>query len=270
MQRRRRPKATPKDIFGTGSQTKSTKKEEPRPRKAPPSVSNPVPTPPPAVGIKPEPLPALEDRIEEPQDTSPGPAPVDPGPAPVEEDESVLKSQILGVPKRKSIGLRPITESEPEESLQTIVSTKAQELIDESKHRAAQSEETEITEAEDTKISEELVKPKPVISRDLPPPKPVSRKPRRRQSSFQPAKRAKRLDRSRHMEYKYEVRRVLEEIEVSEEHRSSLLGSIWAKGERQTVSDAKQYLEEKLSEGIINEVHLSRLCEVIDDYTVRR
>ena len=72
------------------------------------------------------------------------------------------------------------------------------------------------------------------------------------------------------MEYKYEVRRVLEEIEVSEEHRSSLLGSIWAKGERQTVSDAKQYLEEKLSEGIINEVHLSRLCEVIDDYTVRR
>mgnify|MGYP007007621056 FL=1 len=72
------------------------------------------------------------------------------------------------------------------------------------------------------------------------------------------------------MDYKYEVRRVLEEIGVTEEHRSSLLGSIWAKGERQTVSDAKQYLEEKLSEGIINEVHLSRLCEVIDSYTVRR
>ena len=263
MQRRRRPKATPKDIFGTGSQTKSTKKEGPRPRKAPSSVSNPVPTPPPTVGIKPEPLPAIEDRIASPPATAPESAPV-------EEDVSVLKDQILGVPKRKSIGLRPVAESKPEESLQTIVSTKAQELIDESKHRAVQSEETEITESEDTKISEELVKPKPVISRKLPPPKPVSRKPRRRQSSFQPAKRAKRLDRSRHMEYKYEVRRVLEEIGVSEEHRSSLLGSIWAKGERQTVSDAKQYLEEKLSEGIINEVHLSRLCEVIDSYTVRR
>ena len=72
------------------------------------------------------------------------------------------------------------------------------------------------------------------------------------------------------MEYKYEVRQVLEEIGVSEEHLSSLLGSIWAKGERQTVSDAKEYLENKLSEGIITEVLRTRLCEVIDDYTVRR
>ena len=127
-----------------------------------------------------------------------------------------------------------------------------------------------ILPAEDIEISEKSVIPVPVISRELPPPKPVSRKPRRRQSSFQPAKRAKRLDRSRHMEYKYEVRRVLEEIGVPEEHRSSILGSIWAKGERQTVSDAKEYLEDKLSEGIISEGHVSKLCEVIDDYTVRR
>ena len=261
MQRRRRPKAAPKDIFGTGSQTKSTKKEEPEPRKEPPTVPNPVPTPPPTVGAKPEPLPALEDRVETPLDTPPESAPVE-----EKEDVSVLESQILGVPKKKSIGLRPIAESKPEEPLENIVSTKAQELIDESKHRAVQSEEAEVTE-----ISKELSnEPKPVISRKLPPPKVISRKPRRRQSSFQPAKRAKRLDRSRHMEYKYEVRQLLEEIEVSEEHRSSLLGSIWAKGERQTVSDAKEYLEDKLSEGIITEVHLSRLCEVIDDYTVRR
>ena len=140
-------------------------------------------------------------------------------------------------------------------------------MIDESKHRAVQSEEAKVTE-----ISKELSnEPKPVINRKLPPPKVViNRRPRRRQRSFQPAKRAKRLNSSRHMEYKYEVRQLLEESGVSEEHRSSLLGSIWAKGERQTVSDAKEYLEDKLSEGIITEVHLSRLCEVIDDYTVRR
>ena len=262
MQRRRRPKATPKDIFGTGSQTKSSKKEDPGLRKAPLTVPDPIPTPPPTVGAKPEPLPALEDRIETPLDTTPEPAPVEEG-----EDVSVLESQILGVPKKKSIGLRPIAESKPEEPLENIVSTKAQELIDESKHRAVQSEEAKVTE-----ISKELSnEPKPVINRKLPPPKvEINRRPRRRQSSFQPAKRAKRLDRSRHMEYKYEVRQLLEEIEVSEEHRSSLLGSIWAKGERQTVSDAKEYLEDKLSEGIITEVHLSRLCGVIDDYTVRR
>jgi len=261
VQRRRRPKATPKDIFGTGSQTKSSKKVDPGPRKAPPTVPDPMPTPPPAVGVKPEPLPALEDRIETPLGTTPESTPVDEG-----EDVSVLESQILGVPKRKSIGLRPIAESKSEEPLENIVSTKAQELIDESKHRATQSEEVEVTE-----ISKELSdEPKPVITRKPPPIKVITRKFRRRQRSFQPAKRAKRLDRSRHMEYKYEVRKLLEEIGVSEEHRSSLLGSIWAKGERQTVSDAKEYLENKLSEGIITEVHLSRLCDVIDNYTVRR
>ena len=263
MQRRRRPKAAPKDIFGGGSQTKSTKKELSATRNAPSTVPKPAPAPPPTVGIKPEPLPAIEDgteepQIEEPQDTTPEPTPV-------EGDESVLESHIFGAPERKSIGLRPIPEAVPDESLQTIVSTKAQELIDESKHRAG-SEVAEITEASDEVVNT----PKPVITRQPPPIKPVNKKPRRRQSSFQPAKRAKRLDRSRHMEYKYEVRRVLEEIGVPEEHRSSILGSIWAKGERQTVSDAKEYLEDKLSEGIISEGHVSKLCEVIDDYTVRR
>ena len=219
-------------------------------------MPNPVPTPPPTVGAKPEPLPALEDRVESPIDT-------DSEPPPVEEDISLLESQILGVPKRKSIGLRPIAEPKPDEPIEAV-STKAQELIDESKHRAAQPDEA-------SKISKEVsIEPTPVIAREPPAPKVINRKPRRRHSSFQPAKRAKRLDRSRHMEYKYEVRQVLEEIGVSEEHRSSLLGSIWAKGERQTVSDAKEYLENKLSEGIITEVHRTRLCEVIDDYTVRR
>ena len=219
-------------------------------------MPNPVPTPPPTVGAKPEPLPALEDRVESPIDT-------DSEPPPVEEDISLLESQILGVPKRKSIGLRPIAEPKPDEPIEAV-STKAQELIDESKHRAAQPDEA-------SKISKEVsIEPTPVIARGPPAPKVINRKPRRRHSSFQPAKRAKRLDRSRHMEYKYEVRQVLEEIGVSEEHRSSLLGSIWAKGERQTVSDAKEYLENKLSEGIITEVHRTRLCEVIDDYTVRR
>ena len=81
-----------------------------------------MPTPPPAVGVKPEPLPALEDRIETPLSTTPESIPVEEG-----EDVSVLESQILRVPKRKSIGLRPIAESKPEEPLENIVSTKAQD-----------------------------------------------------------------------------------------------------------------------------------------------
>ena len=96
------------------------------------------------------------------------------------------------------------------------------------------------------------------------------KRPRKIKNSFQPAERKRRLDRSRHMEYKYEVRRLLVELNVDEEHRSSLLGTIWAKGERQTVSDAKDFLITKHSEGVIDEHQLETLSKVVDGYTVRR
>ena len=55
------------------------------------------------------------------------------------------------------------------------------------------------------------------------------------------------------MEYKYEMRGLLAEISVPEEHRSSLIGSVWAKGERQTAAHAKEFVETKIKEGIINQ-----------------
>ena len=101
--------------------------------------------------------------------------------------------------------------------------------------------------------------------------KPAPTKRRRNtKTSYQPAARAKRLNRSRHMEYKYEMRKLLVDIDVPEEHRSNLLGTIWAKGERKTTVDAKDFLMEKMSEGAIDEVQKSRLEKVIDDYTIRR
>ena len=72
------------------------------------------------------------------------------------------------------------------------------------------------------------------------------------------------------MEYKYEMRGLLTEINVAEEHRSNLLATIWARGERQTTIEAKDFLEEKLSEGILDEDQLLSLEKVVDRYTVRR
>ena len=84
------------------------------------------------------------------------------------------------------------------------------------------------------------------------------------------AERKRRLDRSRHMEYKYEVRKLLVDLNIEEEHRSSILGTVWAKGERQTVSDAKEYLMSKNSEGVIDEAQLEALTKIVDNYTIRR
>ena len=72
------------------------------------------------------------------------------------------------------------------------------------------------------------------------------------------------------MEFKYDVRRILEDEDVADEHRSNVLGQTWAKGERQGVSQAKEYLDEKVAEGIISEAWSSKIMKLIDTLTTRR
>ncbi|MFL2532422.1 MAG: hypothetical protein ACJ0HO_01460 [Candidatus Thalassarchaeum sp.] len=249
MQKRRRSKAVPKDIFGNAPKPVASKKEVAKQ----PQTSKPLPTPVPA------PVPEIKDE-EEP------PVIEDKVPEPTEEitqtpDEEVIQSQILGATRRKSIGLQPMQGESVEDPSANVVSDKAQELIDESKLRAKNEQEEESV-TEPVKI--------PTIQREVPKPKPPTPKFRRRRNSFQPAARAKRLDRSRHMEYKYEVRGLMVDIGVEEEHRSNVLGTMWAKGERQNAAEAKEFLESKHSEGVLTEEQFNRLCDVIDRYTVRR
>jgi len=249
VQKRRRSKAVPKDIFGNAPKPVASKKEVVKQ----PQTSKPLPTPVPA------PVPEIKDE-EEP------PVIEDKVPEPTEEitqtpDEEVIQSQILGTTRRKSIGLQPMQGESVEDPSANVVSDKAQELIDESKLRAKNEQEEESV-TEPVKI--------PTIQREVPKPKPPTPKFRRRRNSFQPAARAKRLDRSRHMEYKYEVRGLMVDIGVEEEHRSNVLGTMWAKGERQNAAEAKEFLESKHSEGVLTEEQFNRLCDVIDRYTVRR
>ena len=250
MQKRRRSKAVPKDIFGNAPKPITSKKEVSKP---PPS-SKPLPAPTPA------PSPEIKEEKESSEIE-------DKAPESTEEDvqspeEDVIESQILGVTRRKSIGLQPKQEGDVEDSPTNVVSDKAQELIDESKLRAKNDQRPAKAVTGTVKM--------PTIQREVPKPKPPAPKFRRRRNSFQPAARAKRLDRSRHMEYKYEVRGLMVDIDVEEEHRSNVLGTMWAKGERQNVADAKEFLESKHSEGILTEEQFNRLCDVIDRYTVRR
>ena len=249
-QKRRRSKAIPKDIFGSTPKPTPTKKEvvkEPKPS-SPPSLPKPIP--PPSVVTTEEPEITEDEVIESPEPVIESP------------EEDLIQSQILGATRRKSIGLQPRDEEVAPESPSNGVSDKAQELIDESKLRA-------LTEDVSPKPAAGKVPSKP-IKLEPPKPKTPAKRPRRRRSSFQPAARAKRLDRSRHMEYKYEVRGLMVDIDVPEEHRSSILGTMWARGERQTVAEAKEFIEGKHSEGIVSEEQLTKLRDVLDKYTVRR
>ena len=250
MQRRRRTKAVPKDIFGSAPKPTPTKKEVVKEPKSSSHPSPPRPISPPSVVTKEEPEIIEEEVIEPPEPVIDSP------------EDDMIQSQILGATRRKSIGLQPRDEEVTPESPSNGVSDKAQELIDESKLRA-------LAEEVSLKPSAEIVPSKP-IKLEPPKPKTPAKRPRRRRSSFQPAARAKRLDRSRHMEYKYEVRKLMVDIDIPEEHRSSILGTMWARGERQTVTEAIEFIEGKHSEGIVSEEQLTKLRNVLDKYTVRR
>jgi len=245
VQRRRKPKSEPRNIFDKSSGGKPPKSplknrrdtvsEKPR---------RPEATPPPAPVIsKPPTIPkATKKSKSQPMDTktkSP------------EQEDVILEEQLLGVTKRPTRGLTESVKEEEKIDEVNSTSSKAQEIIKASKARA------------NAKVE---VKQKKTEAPANKPTRPF----RRKKPDFQPAIREKRLDRSRHMEYKYEMRGLLQEIDVAEEHRSALLGSIWAKGERQNTEESKQYILDKEKEGILNQEQVSGLLAIVDDYTIRR
>ena len=246
MQRRRKPRAKPRDVFSGSSSnpSKITKNPPPRESKKPPMVPPSKPSVPKKV--------SSDTPINGPDKAE------DNGKLKHKESANstdIIQKNILG-DSRKTIGLRDKIESSEPEIKENVTSKKAQDIIDKSRARAMESLVKKAITPDSTE--------RPTVSAT------PKKRVRKAKNSFQPAERERRLDRSRHMEYKYEVRRLLVELNVDEEHRSSLLGTIWAKGERQTVSDAKDFLITKHSEGVIDEHQLETLNKVVDGYTVRR
>ena len=276
VQRRRRKKAAPKNIFGATSQTSSKAKSGSISKPKSPKPRAPRVAPPSAPGSRPKPVlkpktstikgvkkdqqadsVESEGQLVDPQITEP--------------EETILESQILGVKKveeppeerkstkskKKSAEITTKMEPKVEDSGKSL---KARQIIEDSILRASLAAEKEKTSSVSKKSPSETKTE----------PKKPQKKFRNKTSSYQPANRARRLDRSRHMEYKYEMRGLLVEIGVSEEFRSNLLATIWARGERQTTKDAKDFLQEKLDEGIIDDDQMKSLESVVDGYTIRR
>ncbi len=268
MQRRRRKKAEPKNIFGSSSQsskkTSSSKPRrqqavKPRPQTAPPSVPGAKPKPVP-VKTSSEPKKIVEDVVENIIEQDPI---IEENIELKDDESSIEEDQVLGNISRKDIGpTKAETENnEIVEADSSGKSLKARQIIEDSLRKASKAVLME---------KKELQGGKTPSSNTPETPKKPQKKFRNRVSSYQPASRAKRLDRSRHMEYKYEMRGLLVELDVAEEHRSNLLATIWARGERQTIKEAKEFLEEKVNEGAIDDQQMKSLEKVVDGYTIRR
>jgi hypothetical protein len=256
------PKRQPKNVFSRGA-TKEPKKPQPvavskpsEPRFATPPPQAPKIAPKPVIKEK-KMTPKKEKIIQEILEEVVEEVVIENEKTATQEQDieetitkEIVTDQILGNKPKKSRGLKQIKKTVVVKET-TPQSDRAAALIEQSRKRAM------------VPVPNKIIPEKKVA-------KPAFKRRRAPKSSYQPANRAKRLNRSRHMEYKYEMRKLLQDINVAEEHRSSLLGTIWAKGERQTTSDAKSWLHEKFDEGAINDEQKSRLEKVIDDYTIRR
>jgi len=255
QRRRGPPKRAPKNIFSPGVKKEQTKSPSIPPKKYPVSPPKAVAPPKVAGSDNKEKIAEKTNKTEIPKAPKEEKV-LEPKKVEVEVEKSstkeIISEQVFGKKPKKTRGLKQIKKTEEKEKNVNVQSDRAAALIEQSRKRAMQPEVKE-------KVQEKKL-PQQVVVKKRKSPK----------SSYQPAARAKRLNRSRHMEYKYEMRKLLQDINVPEEHRSNLLGTIWAKGERKTATDAKDFLHEKLNEGAINEEQKSRLEEVIDDYTIRR
>ena len=81
---------------------------------------------------------------------------------------------------------------------------------------------------------------------------------------------SKKLDRRKYLEYKYAARELLDNDSISEEHRSNILGQIWAKGERSGVDDAVEFINQKEAELIIPEEVADEFRKMVKRYTTKR
>jgi len=83
-------------------------------------------------------------------------------------------------------------------------------------------------------------------------------------------KQEKKLNRQKYLEYKYAARDILDNPNIPEEHRSNILGQVWAKGERMGVIDSMEFIDQKVLEEILPEAVAQRLRDLVNKMTTRR
>jgi hypothetical protein len=123
------------------------------------------------------------------------------------------------------------------------------------------------------KTNIEIQNPKNVFKTIKTEKKKIERRPKRRRGDKKGGGRqpqSRKLDRRKYLEYKYAAKDLLDIDEISEEHRSNILGQIWAKGERIGVSEAVEFIDQKEAELIIPERVAEEFRKMVKRYTTKR
>jgi hypothetical protein len=82
--------------------------------------------------------------------------------------------------------------------------------------------------------------------------------------------RAKMLDKGRENYFKYDMEEILEASTVPEEKRMSFTATLFAKGSRQDIDTAKDFVDAKTKEGFIEGDTAKSIVKLIDRYATWR
>jgi hypothetical protein len=80
----------------------------------------------------------------------------------------------------------------------------------------------------------------------------------------------RKLNRQKYLEYKYAAKDILDNPNIPEEHRSNVLGQIWAKGERQGIEECLEFIESKQAELILPAEVGDKLRDLVKRMTTKR
>ncbi len=83
-------------------------------------------------------------------------------------------------------------------------------------------------------------------------------------------KQEKKLNRQKYLEFKYAAKEILDTEMVEVEHRSNILGQVWAKGERIGVNDSIEFIESKVKDNILPREVADELRDLVSRMTTRR
>ena len=82
--------------------------------------------------------------------------------------------------------------------------------------------------------------------------------------------REKMLDQSKANYFKYDMQDVLKPSAVPVEMQPSLIQTLWAKGSRDSLSEAKVWLMEKVKEKVVDAPTQQKLLNIMDRYSTWR
>ena len=175
-----------------------------------------------------------------------------------QSQESVKKTESILEPEA------PISRPEEPEKVEVLI-----ESVQETTSEIVSLEDVDSTSTEDTIQSKNVFKQ--IVTKT-----PKKREHRRRRRSKhddtgggrQP--KVKKLNRQRYNDYKYAARDILEDDRVADEHRSNLLGQIWAKGERIGIEASLEFISEKEEQLILDVEIAQRLRDLVKALTTRR